>query len=165
LTVALWRWSGALHRRGMRRGARLVQRLNGLVHHNDLGAGAAVGTGVVLGHRGLGVVVHDNVVLGERVRLWHNVTLAVRAKPGSRHRIVVGDDVMIGANAVVITPSEQTVHIGREARIGAGAVVTGDVPAGATVVGVPGRVIRVDSLVTTVPVPPRSTGAGPERSR
>jgi serine O-acetyltransferase len=147
LTVALWRWSGVLHRRRMRRCARLVQRLNGLVHHNDLGAGAVVGPSVVLGHRGLGVVVHDNVVLGERVKLWHNVTLAVRAKPGSRYRIVVADDVMIGANAVVITPSDRTVHIGRGAQIGAGAVVTADVPAGATVVGVPGRVIRINSLV------------------
>jgi serine O-acetyltransferase len=138
-TVRLWRWSAALHRRGWRRAARAVQRVNGRLHHNDLGAGAVLGPGVELGHRGLGVVVHDNVVLGARVRLWHQVTLAVRAKPGSPHRIVVGDDVTIGTGAVVVTPRLGSVHIGAGARVGAGAVVTGDVPAEVTVVGVPAR--------------------------
>ena len=139
-TVRLWRLSTALYRRGWRRAARVVQRVNGFLHHNDLGAGAVIGPGVRLGHRGLGVVVHDNVVLGARVTLWHNVTLAVRAKPGSPHRIVVGDGATIGTGAVVITPRLGSVHIGPDARVGAGAVVTGDVPADATAVGVPARV-------------------------
>jgi len=137
-TVRLWRCSSFLHRHGYRRLGRVVQRLNGFLHHNDLGA-ARLGPGVWLGHRGLGVVVHDNVVLGARVRLWHNVTLAVRAKPGSEHRIVIGDDVMIGANAVVITPRFTSLHIGPGARIGAGAVVVTNVAPGATVVGTPAR--------------------------
>jgi serine O-acetyltransferase len=139
LTVRLWRLSSALYRHGWRRTGRAVQRVNGFLHHNDLGAGAVIGPGVALGHRGLGVVVHDNVVLGAGVKLWHHVTLAVRAKPGSPHRIVVGDGVTVGTGAVVITPRLGTVHIGQNARVGAGAVVTGDVPAGATAVGVPAR--------------------------
>jgi serine O-acetyltransferase len=124
---------------GLRRLGRLVQRVNGFVHHNDLGAGAVLGRGISLGHRGLGVVVHDNVVLGDGVHLWHNVTLAVRARPGSEHRIVVGDDVSVGTGAVLITPRHGSLHIGRAARIGANAVVTRDVPAAATVVGVPAQ--------------------------
>jgi serine O-acetyltransferase len=130
-----------LHRHGFRRLGRVVQRLNGIVHHNDLGAGAVVGPRVSLGHHGLGVVIHDNVVLGARVHLWHNVTLAVRGKPGSPHRIVVGDDVTIGTGATVITPRLGSLHIGAGATVGAGAVVTTNIPRGATVVGVPARAL------------------------
>ena len=54
--VHFWRWSVALNRRGLRRLARVVQRVNGLVHHNDLGAGAA-GYGALLTAWGLGIVV------------------------------------------------------------------------------------------------------------
>ena len=73
------------------------------------------------------------------------MTLAVRAQPGSEHRIVIGDDVMIGAGATVITPRLGSLHIGTGAKVGAGAVVTGDVPANATVVGIPAHRVRPPS--------------------
>jgi serine O-acetyltransferase len=148
----IWRWSAALHRRGLRRTARVLQRANGLLHHNDLGAGAMIGRDLVLGHHGLGIVVHDNVIIGDRVHLWHQVTLAVRAKPGAPHCIVVEDDVMIGAGATVITPRLGSLRIGRGARIGAGAVVTSDVPAGATVVGVPAHLVRGSEQRVFLPI-------------
>jgi serine acetyltransferase len=81
------------------------------------------------------------VTIGRRVKIWHNVTLAVTAATGSPHRIVIEDDVLIGANAVVVTPMRASVRIGRGARIGAGAVVTRDVPPGATVVPAAARVL------------------------
>ena len=84
---------------------------------------------------------HSNVVIGRRVTIYQNVTIAVRAATGSPHRIVIGDDVTIGANSVVISPNEGSLHIGRGARIGAGAVVVKDVPAGATVISAPARVL------------------------
>jgi serine O-acetyltransferase len=104
---------------------------------------------VRFGHHGFGTMVHSNVEIGRRVRIWHNVTLAVRASTGSPHRIVIEDDVQIGANSVVITPYEESLVIGRGARIGAGVVVTEDVPAGATVVGAPPRVIMYRSRERT----------------
>jgi serine O-acetyltransferase len=139
----LWLISIMLRRRGHRVLARRVKQLNSFLFHNSLGAGAQVCPDIYLGHHGMGVVVHDNVVIGQRVRIWQNVTLAVRSPAGSPDRIVIEDDVMIGANAVVITPLRDSIRIGRCARVGAGAVVVHDVPAGATVVGVPARVVKM----------------------
>ena len=118
-----------------------MKKLNSALYHNSLAPGAHFSPDVRFGHHGFGTMVHSNVEIGRRVRIWHNVTLAVRASTGSPHRIVIEDDVRIGANAVVITPYEKSIVIGRGARIGAGAVVTDDVPAGATVVSAPPRVI------------------------
>ena len=115
--------------------------MNSVLYHNSLAPGATFSPDVRFGHYGFGTMVHSNVVIGRRVRLWHNVTLAVRASTGSPHQIVIEDEVHIGANAVIITPYEQSIVIGRGARIGAGVVVTQDVPAGATVVSVPPRVL------------------------
>jgi serine O-acetyltransferase len=86
-------------------------------------------------------MIHSNVEIGRRVKIWHNVTLAVTASTDSPHGIVVEDDVIIGANAVVVTPIGGSVRVGRGARIGAGVVVTRDVPPGATVVPAPARVL------------------------
>jgi serine O-acetyltransferase len=138
----LWKISAALRRRGFVRLALFVKKVNSTIYHNSLAPGASFSPDIKFGHHGFGTVIHSNVVIGERVKIWHNVTLAVRSSVGSPQRIIIEDDVTIGANSVVITPSEQSLRIGRGARIGAGAVVAQDVPAGATVVSQPPRVLE-----------------------
>jgi serine O-acetyltransferase len=140
----LWLLSIALRRRGHPRMALWVKKLNSVIYHNSLAPGARVSPDIRFGHHGFGTMIHSNVVIGERVKIWHNVTIAVRGLSGwkSEHAIVIEDDVTIGANSVVISPLEGSLRIGRGARIGAGAVVTHDVPAGATVVSAPARVLE-----------------------
>jgi serine O-acetyltransferase len=140
----LWRLSAALRRRGHRRLALLVKKLNSVLYHNSLAPGATFSPDIKFGHHGFGTVVHSNVIIGKRVKIWQNVTIAVRSSTGTPHKIIIEDDVSIGANSVVISPSERSLRIGRGARVGAGAVVSEDVPAGATVVSVPPRVLQRD---------------------
>jgi serine O-acetyltransferase len=116
----LWRLSAALRRRGHKRLALAVKKVNSAIYHNSLAPGAVFSPDVRFGHHGFGTVIHSNVVIGERVKIWQNVTIAVRAPTGA---------------------PQKSIRIGRGARIGAGAVVAEDVPAGATVVSVPPRVL------------------------
>ncbi|HMD56112.1 MAG TPA: hypothetical protein VKG82_01430 [Solirubrobacteraceae bacterium] len=138
----LWRLSAALRRRGHRRLALLVKKINSTIYHNSLAPGAKFSPDIHFGHHGFGTVIHSNVEIGRRVTIFHNVTIAVRAATGAPHGIVIEDDVKIGANSVIISPAEGSLRIGRGARIGAGAVVSKDVPAGATVVSAPPRVLE-----------------------
>ncbi len=137
----LWLVSISLRRRGLRRLGRFVQAVNSAVYHNSLPIDVEVSPDIRLGHHGYGTVIHSNVTIGRHVRIWHNVTIAVRAPTGSPHRILIEDDVNIGANSVIIAPAGRSLRIGRGARIGAGAVVADDVPDGATVISAPSRVL------------------------
>jgi serine O-acetyltransferase len=148
--VRLWRLSIALQERGLRPLAVLVKNVNSWIYHNSLPPGAVVGPDLRLGHHGFGTVIHTNTVIGSHVRIYQNVTIAMRAGSKSRYRIFVGDDVLIGANAVVISPDHGDLRIGRGARIGAGAVVHADVPPGCVVVAAPAQVIAPDGTRTTL---------------
>jgi serine acetyltransferase len=112
-----------------------------------------VGSDILLGHYGHGIVITSNVVIGRRVKIWQNVTVTGRrgaqrggqSSPGSQTKIIIEDGVSIGANAVVIAPRGCTLRIGRGARIGAGTVVTHDIPARATVVAPAARVLLAET--------------------
>jgi serine O-acetyltransferase len=137
----LWLLSIALQQRGHRRLATLVRNVNSTLYHNSLPPGASVSPDIALGHHGLGIVVHPNVTIGRRVKIWHNVTIATRAEAKSPYRVVIEDDVKIGANSVIISPRRADLRIGRGARIGAGSVVSRDVPPGSTVISAPVQVL------------------------
>jgi serine O-acetyltransferase len=111
----------------------VLLRLNGILCGCIIGRGAEFGPGFVLIHSG-GVVINGQVRGGERVHIEHQVTIGAER----RQSPVLGSDVFVGAGAKIIGP----VRVGDHARVGANAVVVHDVPAHATVVGVPARVVR-----------------------
>jgi serine O-acetyltransferase len=122
--------------------ARLLKAINFLVFHAIFPYEAEIEKDIQLGHHGLGIVVHPNVKIGHNVTIYHHVTLATETWVGSEHKIVIGNNVMIGAGAVILGRGNQSLTIGDDAKIGANAVVTGDVLPGQTVVGIPARPLR-----------------------
>ena len=138
----LWELSRQLHARGWQRTARWVKALNYFLHKTLLPVDAIVGHGLTLEHYALGLVIHPQVEIGEDCRIYHHVTLASETWIGSPHKIIVGDRVVIGAHSIVIARANQTLRIGDGAIIGAGSVVTKDVPAGEVWAGNPASKLR-----------------------
>jgi serine acetyltransferase len=156
----LWLLSIALQRRGHWILAFSIKQLNTILYHNSLSPGASVSPDILLGHYSHGIVVNSNVEIGRRVKIWHNVTLTAGRQarkrghgdaPGPEARIIIEDGVKIGTNAVIIAPRGGCLRVGRGARVGAGVVVTDDVPAGATVVSPPARVLLRGEAVEASP--------------
>lgn len=132
--VMIHRVAHALWRRGWLLSARWLSQVARWLTGIEIHPGAQLGRRLLIDH-GMGVVIGETAVIGDNVTLYQNVTLGgVSLNPGKRHP-TIEDDVVIGAGAAVLGPFT----VGRAARVGANAVVLHEVPAGATMVGVPAR--------------------------
>ena len=114
--------------------AAVVYRWNALISQVVIGRGAEIGPGLVI-LQSFGIVINSSVRAGRNLVLEHGVTIG--AEKGQSP--VLGDNVFIGAGAKIIGP----VRVGSDVKIGANAVVTRDLPDGATAVGIPARVVRI----------------------
>ncbi len=116
--------------------ARFVSHVSRFLTGIEIHPGAKVGRRVFIDH-GMGVVIGETAELGDDCTLYHGVTLGGTSwNKGKRHP-TLRQGVVIGAGAKVLGP----VVIGEGAKIGSNAVVVKDVPAGATALGIPARVI------------------------
>lgn len=129
--------------------SQLARHLTGIEIH----PGAKIGYGVFIDH-GTGVVIGETTEIGNNVTIYQGATLGGTGKETGKRHPTLESGVMVSAGAKVLGP----ITIGRNAKIGAGSVVLHDVPANATVVGVPGVVVRlngerVDDLDQCLPDP------------
>ncbi len=127
---------------GLRLPARLVAHVSRSITGIEIHPGATIGRRFFIDH-GMGVVIGETAEVGDDVMLYHGVTLGGRSLEKVKRHPTVEDGVTIGAGARVLGP----VVIGAGAQIGANSVVVKDVPAGAVVVGVPGKVRQLSPEV------------------
>ncbi len=114
--------------------AMIFNKLIGIFGQCVIGRKADFGPGFVIVHS-QGIVINSSVVGGSNVSVGHQVTIGAE----KRQSPVLGDDVKVGAGAKILG----SVKIGSHVKIGANAVVMKDVPDGATVVGVPAKVVKI----------------------
>ena len=99
---------------------------------------ATIGRRLVIDH-GMGIVIGETAEIGDDCLLYQGVTLGGTGKDVGKRHPTLGNNVMVGSGAKVLGPF----RVGDNARIAANAVVLREVPEGATVVGVPGRIVRL----------------------
>ncbi|HHB93085.1 MAG TPA: serine O-acetyltransferase, partial [Thioploca sp.] len=140
LALLLHRLSHLLWHLKLKLLARLLSNISRLFTGIEIHPGATIGRRFFIDH-GMGVVIGETANIGNDCTLYHGVTLGGTSwKKGKRHP-TLGNDVIIGAGAKILGPIE----IGNGVRVGSNSVVVKPVPNGATVVGVPGRVVKVDT--------------------
>ena len=118
--------------------ARLNSQIARHITGIEIHPGARIGRRFVIDH-GMGIVIGETTEIGDDVLLYHGVTLGGTGKDQGKRHPTIGNGVMIACGAKVLGPFK----VGDGARIASNAVVLSEIPAEATAVGVPARVVRI----------------------
>lgn len=136
-----WNLAHKLYKKGLRRLARFFELISMTISSHAVSAQIEIGDGSRFWHHGLGCVALQSVHIGKNCVIFQNVTFGntwsekdVSKSHGGEY-CSVGDNVMIGAGAVILG----NISIGSNVQIGANAVVTHDVPDNCVAVGIPAR--------------------------
>lgn len=138
---ALWlhRIAHVLWKRDHRLLARLLSHFSRFFTGIEIHPGARIGRRFFIDH-GAGVVIGETTEIGDDVLMYQGSVLGGTSSERAKRHPTIGDGVVIGSNAVVLG----NIAVGAGSKVGSGSVVVEPVPAGATVVGVPGRVTRIN---------------------
>ena len=134
-------WQGRLKWR-----ARVLSLLARWVTGIEIRPGAKIVRRFFIDH-GMGVVIGETATIGDDCTLYHGVTLGGTTWRKEKRHPSLGNNVVVGAGAKILGP----INVGDGARVGSNSVVVRDVPAGATVIGIPGRVISAEKDASKSP--------------
>lgn len=141
--VLFHRISSWFYRRQLFVVARLISTVARILTAIEIHPGAIIGQRLFIDH-GLGVVIGETAEVGDDVLLYQGVTLGGTGKERGKRHPTLGNRVVVGTGASVLG----NIRLGDDVRVGAGSVVIHSVPDGATVVGIPGRVVKTrDELI------------------
>jgi serine O-acetyltransferase len=136
--ILLHRLAHRVYRRRWTLVARVISQFSRAITGIEIHPGASIGRRFFIDH-GMGVVVGETAEVGDDVLLYQGVTLGGTGKEKGKRHPTLGNHVVVGTGAKVLG----NIRIGDHVKIGAGSVVVHPVPDHSTVVGIPGRVVRV----------------------
>jgi len=136
---ALWfhRAAHFLYKKKLYVTSRMISHISRFLTGIEIHPGAKIGRRVFIDH-GMGVVIGETSEIGDDTLLYKGVVLGGTSLEKEKRHPTLGKNVVVGSNACILGP----VTIGDGAKVGSGSVVVKDVPNGATVVGIPGKVIE-----------------------
>ena len=138
--IELYRLSHKLYKKRWIRTANFIRGINNFLHNSYIPYTAEIGDETVFAYGGIGVVLHSKAVIGKNCMIGQNITIGGRTGHGSAP--VIGDNVYIAAGSRVLGG----IKIGNDVIIGANAVVIKDVADGCVVAGVPAKVIKNNNV-------------------
>ncbi|MEF9922325.1 MAG: serine O-acetyltransferase [Anaerovoracaceae bacterium] len=116
---------------------RIISQLTRWFTGIEIHPGATIGRRCFIDH-GMAVVIGETTEIGDDVTIYQGVTLGGTGKDTGKRHPTIGDRVVISSGAKVLGPFK----VGNDVKIGAGSVVLEEIPAGCTVVGIPGKIVR-----------------------
>jgi serine O-acetyltransferase len=139
--IWMYRVAHALWVRRFRFLARFLSHIARWLTGIEIHPGALIGRRVFIDH-GMGVVIGETAEVGDDVLIYKGVVLGGVSLERIKRHPTIGNGVVLGTDAIVLGPIE----VGYNAQIGSGSVVVRPVPPCATVVGVPGRVVKINGV-------------------
>lgn len=117
--------------------AKIVAQFARFLTGIEIHPGATIGKRLFIDH-GMGIVIGETTIIGDDVIIFHGVTLGGTGKDKGKRHPTIENGVLLSANAQILDP----ITIGKNAKIGASAVVLKDIPANTTAVGIPAKVVK-----------------------
>lgn len=119
---------------------RLVSQITRLLTGIEIHPGAVIGKGFFIDH-GMGVVIGETAEIGDNCVMFHNVTLGGTGKQEGKRHPTIGNNVLIGTGAILLG----NMKVGDNSKIGADTFINNkDAPSNSTVVGTPGKIVRLN---------------------
>ncbi|MDD3825617.1 MAG: serine O-acetyltransferase [Anaerolineae bacterium] len=119
--------------------ARMISHIGRFITGIEIHPGATIGRRFFIDH-GSGVVIGETAEVGDDVLMYQGSVLGGTSSERTKRHPSIGNSVVIGAHAIVLG----NIYVGDGSKVGSGSVVIESVPAGSTVIGVPGRVVRIN---------------------